>query len=60
MALTPEQIAALRDACEELAAPLNAWLLRDIAERVAEAGKMTSTAAYAGTRRCRWRTAEPI
>lgn len=46
MALTPEQIAALRDACEELAAPLNAWLLRDIAERVTAAGKMTSTAAY--------------
>lgn len=46
MALTPEQIAALRDACEELAAPLNAWLLRDIAERVAAAGRMTSTAAY--------------
>lgn len=46
MALRPEQIAALRDACEELAGPLNAWLLRDIAERVAAAGKMTSTAAY--------------
>lgn len=46
MALRPEQIAALRDASEELAGPLNAWLLRDIAERVAAAGKMTSTAAY--------------
>ena len=46
MALRPEQIAALRDACEELAEPINQWLLRDIAQRIAEAGRMTSTAAY--------------
>lgn len=46
MALTPEQIAALRDACEELAEPISQWLLQDIAQRIAEAGRMTSTAAY--------------
>ena len=46
MALRPEQIAALRDACEELAEPISQWLLRDIAQRIAQAGRMTSTAAY--------------
>lgn len=46
MALRPEQIAALQDACEELAEPISQWLLRDIAQRIAEAGRMTSTAAY--------------
>lgn len=46
MALTPEQIAALRDACEELAEPISQWLLQDIAQRIAQAGRMTSTAAY--------------
>lgn len=46
MALRPEQIAALRDACEELAEPISQWLLQDIAQRIAEAGRMTSTAAY--------------
>lgn len=46
MALTPEQIAGLRAASEEIAQPVIDWLLRDITERVAGAGKMTSTAAY--------------
>lgn len=36
----------MRDACEEIAQPVIDWLLADIAERVEEAGKMTSTAAY--------------
>lgn len=46
MALSSDQIAALKDKAEEIAAPLNEWLLADVAERVAGAGKMTSTAAY--------------
>lgn len=46
MALTPEQIAGFQAAMEEIAQPVIDWLLRDIAERVAEAGTMTSTAAY--------------
>lgn len=46
MALTPEQIAGFRAASEEIAQPVIDWLLRDITERVAGAGKMTSTAAY--------------
>ena len=44
--MTPEQIQSMRDACEEIAQPVIDWLLADIAERVEEAGKMTSTAAY--------------
>lgn len=46
MALNPEQVAALRDACGQIADPITAWLLRDAAQRIAGAGKMTSTAAY--------------
>lgn len=46
MALTPEQIAGFAAAAEEIAQPVIEWLLRDIARRVAEAGRMTSTAAY--------------
>lgn len=46
MALKPEQIAALRDACGQVAAPINEWLLQDAAERIAAAGRMSSTAAY--------------
>lgn len=46
MALKPEQIAALRDACERIAEPITKWLLRDAAERIAGAGQMSSTAAY--------------
>ena len=46
MALTPEQIDGLRARMEDIAQPIIDWLLADLAERVAEAGKMTSTAAY--------------
>lgn len=46
MALTPEQIAGLREATAAIAAPINEWLLQDAAQRIAMAGKMTSTAAY--------------
>lgn len=44
--LTPEQIAALRDAAEKVAEPITNFLLDDIARRVAGAGQLTSTAAY--------------
>lgn len=46
MALTPEQIAGYQAAAEEIAQPVIEWLLKDIVERVLEAGKMTSAAAY--------------
>lgn len=46
MALTPEQIDGLRARMEDIAQPIIDWLLADLAERVAEAGEMTSTAAY--------------
>ena len=46
MALTPEQIAGYQAAAAEIAQPVIEWLLKDIVERVLEAGKMTSTAAY--------------
>ena len=46
MALTPEQVESLRACTEEIAQPVIEWLLTDIVERVSEAGKMTSTAAY--------------
>lgn len=46
MALTPEQIDGLRARMEDIAQPIIDWLLADLAQRVAEAGKMTSTAAY--------------
>lgn len=44
--LTPEQIAALRDAAGQIADPINDFLLEDIARRIAGAGQLTSTAAY--------------
>ena len=44
--LTPEQIAALRDAAGRIADPINDFLLDDIARRIAGAGQLTSTAAY--------------
>lgn len=44
--LTPEQIAALRDAFGQLADPINDYLIKDIARRISEAGQLTSTAAY--------------
>lgn len=44
--LTPEQIAALRDAAGHITDPINDFLVDDIARRVSEAGQLTSTAAY--------------
>lgn len=44
--LTSEQIDALRDAAGKIADPINDYLIRDIARRVAEAGQLTSTASY--------------
>lgn len=44
--LTAGEIASLRDASEELTAPIIAYLLRDLAERIAAAGEFTSTAQY--------------
>ena len=46
MALKPAQIAGFRAVTEQIAGPINDWLMRDAAERIAGAGKMTSTAAY--------------
>lgn len=44
--LTPEQIAALRDAAGQIADPINNFLLEDIARRIAGAGQLTGTVAY--------------
>lgn len=44
--LTAEQIAALRDYAERLTDPINDYLVRDIAERIAKAGQFTATAQY--------------
>lgn len=44
--LTPEQIAALRDAAGQIADPVNDYLIEDIARRIAEAGQLTGTAQY--------------
>ena len=44
--LTAEQIAALRDYAERLTDPINDYLIRDIAERIAKAGQVTATAQY--------------
>lgn len=44
--LTPDQIAALRDAAGQIADPVNDYLIRDIARRIAEAGQLTGTASY--------------
>lgn len=44
--LTAGEIASLRDASEELTAPIIAYLLRDLAERIAAAGEFTATAQY--------------
>ena len=44
--LTPEQIAALRDAAGQIVDPIAEYLLSDIARRISEAGQLTSTAAY--------------
>lgn len=44
--LTPDQIAAIRDAAGRIADPINDFLLRDIARRISQAGQLTSTASY--------------
>lgn len=44
--LTPEQIEGFRLSAGRLIDPVNTYLLKDIARRVQEAGKLTSTAAY--------------
>lgn len=44
--LTPEQIAAIRDAAGKVADPINDFLLDDIARRIAAAGQLTSSASY--------------
>lgn len=44
--LTPQQISALRDRASAITDPVAAYLLRDIVERIAYAGQVTSTSAY--------------
>lgn len=44
--LTPDQIDALREAAGKITDPIAEYLIRDIARRIAEAGELTSTAAY--------------
>lgn len=44
--LTAGQIAALRDAANQIADPINDYLLGEIARRIAEAGQLTSTAQF--------------
>ena len=44
--LTPEHIAALRDRAGQITDPVVEFLITDIADRVSEAGQLTSTAAY--------------
>ena len=44
--LTNDQVSALRVAFEKIADPVNEYLIQDIARRVAQAGQLTSTAAY--------------
>lgn len=44
--LTPEQVQGLQVAFERITQPITEYLLKDIARRVADAGELTSTAAY--------------
>lgn len=44
--LAPDQINALRESAGRITGPVTEYLLRDIVRRVAQAGRMTSTAAY--------------
>ncbi len=44
--LTPDQIEALRLKSEEIIDPVVQFLIGDIAQRISEAGHLTSTAAY--------------
>lgn len=44
--LTPEHIAALRDKAGQITDPVVEFLIADIADRISEAGQLTSTASY--------------
>lgn len=44
--LTNDQIEDLREAFEQLATPITAYIIKDVARRVEQAGQFTSTAAY--------------
>ena len=44
--LTSDEINVMRDAATELTQPIIAYLLRDIAERIAQAGHLTASAQY--------------
>lgn len=44
--LTPEQVQGLQIAFERITQPITEYLIKDIARRVADAGELTSTAAY--------------
>lgn len=44
--LTPDQIEALQLKSEQIIEPVVQFLIADIAQRIAEAGQLTSTAAY--------------
>lgn len=44
--LTPDQVSGLQILFERLTDPVSEYLIRDIARRIQEAGRMTSTAAY--------------
>lgn len=44
--LTADQITALGDKAEQIISPIIEFLLQDIALRISEAGRLTSTAAY--------------
>ena len=44
--LTPDQIDALREGVRKITDPITEYLLRDISRRIAQAGELTSTAAY--------------
>lgn len=44
--LTPDRIDALREGVRKITDPITEYLLRDISHRIAQAGELTSTAAY--------------
>lgn len=44
--LTADQINALGEAAEQITEPVTEYLIQDITRRIAEAGQLTSTAAY--------------
>lgn len=44
--LTPEQVQGLQVAFERMADPITAYIVKDVARRVSQAGQFTSTAAY--------------